>query len=270
MIKWKEIYDSASYAFIIRLKEMDEEDAQRRDREEAYNNLEAFVYMTREKLDTPAFKDASTSSDRVAISGQLDKVAEWLYGDGELPETTIKQFQEKLGGLRKLTDPIFHRQLENERRPVAIKDLKTVLKKTLGLVEKAQKLAEASSATTTELDPLLELQANISQWLSDKEEAQSKVAPHQDPVLFVKDIQVRIKEFEATSKRILAKKRPIPVKPKVNETKAETAEDKEKAGTPGSTSDSNNAENVTKEDEPVEESAGDEPTREDHHEKDEL
>ncbi|XP_068309907.1 heat shock 70 kDa protein 17-like [Pyrus communis] len=93
-----------------KLEELDKKDAERRRTAELKNNLEGYIYGTKEKFETSEeFEKISTSEERQSFIGKLDEVQEWLYTDGE--DATASEFQERLEMLKAIGDPIFFRLL---------------------------------------------------------------------------------------------------------------------------------------------------------------
>ncbi|KAA3481469.1 heat shock 70 kDa protein 17-like [Gossypium australe] len=95
-------------------------DAERRRTAELKNNLEEYIYATKEKFETSEdFERISSNDERQSVIKKLDEVQEWLYTDGE--DATATEFQERLNLLKAATDPIFFRFKELTARPEAVK-----------------------------------------------------------------------------------------------------------------------------------------------------
>ncbi|KAK9267521.1 hypothetical protein L1049_009949 [Liquidambar formosana] len=101
-----------------KLEALDKKDAERRRTAELKNNLEGYIYATREKLESSEqFEKISTSQERESFIEKLEEVQEWLYTDGE--DATANEFQERLDLLKSIGDPIFFRLSELTARPAA-------------------------------------------------------------------------------------------------------------------------------------------------------
>lgn len=81
----------------------------RRQREAAKNEVEAYVYGTREK-----FYDAEEDVNAVTTEEQRDEInaalmdtEDWLYDEGE--DASTKQYKAKLRELQALAEPVFER-----------------------------------------------------------------------------------------------------------------------------------------------------------------
>lgn len=70
-----------------RLRELDQAEARKRNREEARNSLEAYIYRMRDTLEQDSFVEASTEAERVKLRKQLEEASEWLWDAGESAPT---------------------------------------------------------------------------------------------------------------------------------------------------------------------------------------
>merc|ERR1719375_2617249 len=103
----------------MKLREMDEADEKVQKTAAAKNELEGFVYSSREKL-------------RELLTG----VEDWLY-DAGADETDIEVFQKKMAELQEPMTPILARAWEHEQRPQlpeSVEKLKTWLNSTMGYI----------------------------------------------------------------------------------------------------------------------------------------
>lgn len=61
-----------------RLDLIREKEREKRKRASAYNNLEAFIYDTKFKLQEPEFEKCSTSEERESLTKKLEEYNDWL------------------------------------------------------------------------------------------------------------------------------------------------------------------------------------------------
>lgn len=101
---------------------MIQNDRQEKERVDARNALEEFIYDMRDKLaeEGPLALYVS-ESDRQNICAKLNELENWLYEEGE--DCDRDTYRDKLNHLRGLTDPIKARNLEYERQPRDFDDL---------------------------------------------------------------------------------------------------------------------------------------------------
>lgn len=62
-------------------------ETRKRNREEARNGLEAYLYRLRDQLESAEFVEASTEAERVKVRKQLEEANEWLWDAGETAPT---------------------------------------------------------------------------------------------------------------------------------------------------------------------------------------
>ncbi|KAE8671886.1 Heat shock protein 70 (Hsp 70) family protein isoform 2 [Hibiscus syriacus] len=106
---------------------LDKKDAVRRRTAELKNNLEEYIYSTKEKLETSEdFERISSNDERQSVIEKLDEVQE-----------TATEFQERLNLLKASTDPIFFRT-SGFSTPVSTS--KEVYEKIIGIKEKADSI----------------------------------------------------------------------------------------------------------------------------------
>uniref|UniRef100_A0A7N0U498 Uncharacterized protein n=1 Tax=Kalanchoe fedtschenkoi TaxID=63787 RepID=A0A7N0U498_KALFE len=100
-----------------KLEQLDKKDADRRRTAELKNNLEGYIYDTKEKLETSELESVLTIEERQSFTKKLEEVQEWLYMDGE--DANVTDFQQRLDVLKSIGDPIFFRLSELSARPAA-------------------------------------------------------------------------------------------------------------------------------------------------------
>ncbi|TYH51003.1 hypothetical protein ES332_D10G244100v1 [Gossypium tomentosum] len=156
-----------------KLEALDKKDAERRRTAELKNNLEEYIYATKEKFETSEdFERISSNDERQSVIKKLDEVQEWLYTDGE--DATATEFQERLNLLKAATDPIFFRFKELTARPEAVKFARrylTELQQTIRGWEKDK--------------PWL---PKFKTWLDEKEAEQQKMSGFSMPVFTSKEV----------------------------------------------------------------------------------
>lgn len=107
-------------------------DRQEKERADARNALEEYVYELRGKLSSEdELAPYVLDNDRDALIRQLDEMENWLYEEGE--EVNRQVYQDKLAELKTKGEPIQTRKIEAELRPIIIQDFA----KSLQLADKA-------------------------------------------------------------------------------------------------------------------------------------
>ncbi|KAI9337255.1 Hsp70 protein-domain-containing protein [Obelidium mucronatum] len=213
----QEVKDAAKKRFAA----MDEEDASRRAREEAMNNLEAYIYSTQEFLESEKLLLVSTESQREALSEKVGAAAVWLDDVGF--EAATPELKEQLALVKTVRAPMYHRVQELEKRPIAVAGFRETLEKATQFVEGIRLNNTAEGHIFFGLYEESEFEAGhvlikeAEDWLVKKEEAQAAVAAHETPAFKAKEVDARAEELISV---IVRKFNKMPKKPVVKPTKA--------------------------------------------------
>uniref|UniRef100_A0A8C7LBP5 Heat shock protein 4a n=1 Tax=Oncorhynchus kisutch TaxID=8019 RepID=A0A8C7LBP5_ONCKI len=188
------------------------QDKLEKERNDAKNNVEEYVYDMRDKLHGLLEKFVS-ESDRDTFSLRLEDTENWLYEDGEDQQKQV--YIDKLAELKKLGQPIRERYNEAEERPKAFDELGKHIQQFMKIVEEEQ------YEHLDELEMLkVDKQVNDAMiWMNSKMNAQSKHNLTQEPAVKVREIQAKTKELDSACNPIVSKP-----KPKVEVPKDEKAE----------------------------------------------
>lgn len=110
-----------------------------REKADARNSVEEYVYSMRDKLDD-YLREFITEADKDVFKGVLNSMEDWLYEEGE--DQPKKVYVEKLAELKKLGDPVVTREQEWKERPPAFEEL---VKRIVHYEKILQKYAEGVS-----------------------------------------------------------------------------------------------------------------------------
>ncbi|KAJ3414859.1 Hypoxia up-regulated protein 1 [Chytridiales sp. JEL 0842] len=199
----KEAKSKARQKFV----KMDAEDAARRDREEALNSLEGFIYSSKDFLTTDEVEQVTTEGQRETFKAKLDEAEDWMYESGSDAKT--EAFRTKLKGLQELRTPIALRKDELEKRPAAAKTLRDGVASFKSLIESMKPNMTATEDpvwTEDDINNAFKLMTNLEAWLTEKEAAQSKLQKHEAPVLLSQEIEAKRQEIDRELLKLLAKK----------------------------------------------------------------
>ncbi|KAI5941857.1 heat shock 70 kDa protein 4L [Manis javanica] len=193
------------------------QDKLEKERNDAKNAVEEYVYDFRDKLGT-VYEKFITQEDLNKLSAILEDTENWLYEEGEDQPKQI--YVDKLQELKKYGQPIQMRYMEHEERPKALNDLG----KKIQLVMKVIEAHRIKDERYDHLDPaeMEKVEKYISEamnWLNSKMNAQNKLSLTRDPVVKVSEIVAKSKELDDFCNPIIYKPKP----------KVEVAEDKTKA-----------------------------------------
>ncbi|CAL8276003.1 unnamed protein product [Arctogadus glacialis] len=192
------------------------QDKLEKERNDAKNNVEEYVYEMRDKLHGRLEKFVSPA-DRDSFSSKLEATENWLYEDGE---DQLKQvYIDKLAELKQLGQPIMERYMEAEEAPKAFADLGKQIQMYMKLVG-AYKAKDEQYAHLDELEMTrVEKQVGDAMaWMSDKMNQQSKQDPTKEPAVRVFEVQARTKELYTSCNPVVSKPKPKVELPKEEQT----------------------------------------------------
>uniref|UniRef100_A0A3B4XMS6 Heat shock protein 4b n=1 Tax=Seriola lalandi dorsalis TaxID=1841481 RepID=A0A3B4XMS6_SERLL len=182
------------------------QDKLEKERNDAKNNVEEYVYDMRDKLHGMLEKFVS-ESDRDALSLKLEDTENWLYEDGE--DQPKQVYIDKLAELKKLGQPIQERYTEAEERPKAFEELGKQIQQYMKFVEaykmKEEQYDHLDEADVTKVDKLTN---DAMIWMNSAMNQQSKQSLTLDPSFKVKDIQAKTRELFSACNPIVTKPKP--------------------------------------------------------------
>ena len=218
-----------------KLLEMARRDKERMMLEESRNNVEAYIYKIKNKLedDADAIEKVTTQEQRDSVRKLAEDAQEWMEEDGYSADFVT--MEDKYAELSTPFEKILLRIKESTDRPAAI----VALKKKLDEIEQLMTAWEAKMPhiTADEKEPVAAAINDVRKWIADKEDAQAVKEPHDDPAFTSDEVPLQTKSIEALVLKLSRKPKPKPVK---NETKAENA-------TASADSNSTTSENATSE-----------------------
>ena len=116
-----------------RLVAFDTSDRDRILREEALNELESFIYRSRDLVDNEEFVKAVKPDQLTLLSERASQASDWLYEESDNSKTA--DFQSKLKDLKAIVNPALKRMKESSTRPARVQLLKDMLKNAESMKE---------------------------------------------------------------------------------------------------------------------------------------
>jgi hypoxia up-regulated 1 len=116
-----------------RLLAFDDSDRDRVLREEALNELESFIYRSRDLADSEEFVKAVKPDQLIILSEKVSKASDWLYEESDNAKTA--DFQSKLKELKAIVNPALKRVKESSSRPARVQLLQDMLKNAKSMKE---------------------------------------------------------------------------------------------------------------------------------------
>ncbi|XP_043803060.1 heat shock 70 kDa protein 4 isoform X1 [Apis laboriosa] len=207
------------------------EDKQEKERVDARNALEEYVYDLRAKLsEEDQLSTFVTEIDKEALCRTLDETENWLYEEGEDCQRQI--YSERLTRLKSQGEPIKERRVEFEGRGHALDDLSAALQ----LAKKGVDLIRASSGKDDKYSHLTEEEVKKVEkavhekwtWLEEKRVLLASTPRTQQPPVTVAQIRGEKLTLDSIVLPILNKPKPKIEPPKEEKSKDKTGEDHQK------------------------------------------
>lgn len=187
---------------------MQAQDRQEKERADARNALEEYVYELRGKLsEGEALHDFIADDQRNRLVNQLDALEQWLYDEGEDQHRQV--YSDKLTELRTEGEPIKQRRLEFELRPGALDDFALVIQlanKAIDLYKSGD--AKYSHLVEADIQKVSEAAKIALNWLENARQALAHTPRHQPPPHTTHQIRQERQGFENTVNPILNKPKP--------------------------------------------------------------
>ncbi|CAM8987794.1 unnamed protein product [Rhodiola kirilowii] len=212
-----------------KLQQLDKKDADRRRTAELKNDLEGYIYATREKLETSELESVSTSEERQAFTEKLEEVQEWLYMDGE--DANATDFREKLDMLKSIGDPIFFRLSEVSARPAASEHARKFFNELEQIVQGWE--SKKSWLPQHRVEEVTNEAKKVKSWLDEKEAAQKKASLLSKPEFTSDEVYEKILDLQDKVARVnkIPKPKPKVEKPVANETESDSQKEEKTEST---------------------------------------
>ncbi|XP_046748462.1 97 kDa heat shock protein isoform X2 [Diprion similis] len=209
------------------------EDRQEKERIDARNALEEYVYELRAKLsDEDQLATFVTDNDRESLCRTLDDTENWLYEEGEDCHRQI--YSDRLSRLKSQGEPIRDRKVEFEGRNHAVEELAGALqitKKSLDQIRQSaaagggQEESKYSHLTDEEIKKVEKAVDEKWSWLEEKRVALSGIQRTQQPPVTVAQIRAEKQALDSVVLPILNKPKPKAEPPKEDKSKEKTGDD---------------------------------------------
>lgn len=184
------------------------QDKMEKERCDAKNAVEEYVYDMRDKLCGP-LEEFSKEMDRENFNKLLGETEDWLYDEGEDQHKQV--YLDKLAELRKQGDPINMRYRESFSRVDAF----NALGSSLQLVRKFLDLYEAKDEKyvhldKAEVDKVKKCLKEKSEWFEKQMNTQNKLKKYENPAVLTTQIQQTKQALENLCDPIMNKPKPKP------------------------------------------------------------
>jgi hypoxia up-regulated 1 len=207
------------------LQSWDQKEAEKREHEAAKNQLESFIFGSRDKLrsNDEEIDIILSAENKEKLFDDLEALEDWLDGDGE--DAPVKEYKERRAAMDKRIKQVMQRLDELDQRPAAIRASNKFVASVKAQIANVWP-KERPWITKAEKQFVLTTLATFEGWLSETAEKQDKTSLQEDPVLTTADIVAHLEPVHDVLESALRRAPPRPPKKKKEEPKKE--DDKEK------------------------------------------
>ncbi|XP_042630283.1 heat shock 70 kDa protein 4L-like isoform X1 [Cyprinus carpio] len=193
--------------FVEYEKKMIIQDKLEKERNDAKNAVEEYVYELRDKL-CSIYERYVTEDESNRLTIMLEDTENWLYEEGEDQEKEI--YQDKLFELKKFGEPIEERYREHEGRPRAFDELGKKIQLFMKAVDvyKQKQDERYQHLSPEEMSVVEKSVCEALGWMNTKMNAQSKLTVAQDPAVKVAEIIQKIQELEDVCNPVVNRPKP--------------------------------------------------------------
>ncbi|XP_030620565.1 heat shock 70 kDa protein 4b isoform X1 [Chanos chanos] len=182
------------------------QDKLEKERNDAKNNLEEYVYDMRDKLHG-MYEKVISENERDTFSLKLEDTENWLYEEGE--DQPKQVYIDKLAELKKLGQPVRERYTECEERPKAFEELGKQIQHYMKTIEACKiKEEQYDHLDEAEVQKVEKMVDEVMMWMNSKMNQQSKQSLTVDPIVKVTEIQSKTRELFSVCNPILTKPKP--------------------------------------------------------------
>ncbi|XP_053573145.1 heat shock 70 kDa protein 4 [Bombina bombina] len=188
------------------------QDKLEKERNDAKNAVEEYVYEMRDKL-CGIYEKFVNEDDRNSFILKLEDTENWLYEDGE--DQSKQVYIDKFNDLKNLGQPIQTRYQEFEDRPKTFEELGKQIQLYMKAVHAFKNKDEAyDHLDSADMEKVEKSVNEAMEWMNNKMNLQMKHSLNVDPVVKAKEIQAKTKELTSTCNPIVTKPKPKVEPPK--------------------------------------------------------
>jgi hypoxia up-regulated 1 len=212
------------------LRKMEEQDKARAQKEEARNALEAFSFVSKEKLSTHEDQVKKVLDEAVLeqLRADLSAVEDWI---DDHKHAGAEEFLTEKKRLQAGVDKVFHMIREHEERPAAVRAFKRLVNHLED--RRGNWTIERPWIPETVWQIVDKAQEDARKWLQEMEAKQAQLTMQEEPVLTLSLIRTEMEKIQRLVELLLKQRKPAATVTK----KTDSAADKKSEST-GADSDS--------------------------------
>ncbi|EFO21220.2 hypothetical protein LOAG_07269 [Loa loa] len=168
-------------------KEMQEKDRVEKEKVDAKNAVEEYVYYMRDKL-SDVLAEFISDEDAGKLRELLTKTEDWLYDEGE--DVEKKVYDAKMSELKKLGDPVQERHREYENRKNAFDEFDRAIIRARKAYDEYTKGSEKyAHLGSSDMEKVISAVEEKKKWVDDQRNRQEIRKKTEAPIVFVYQIQ---------------------------------------------------------------------------------
>ncbi|KAM6418630.1 heat shock protein 105 kDa isoform 2-T2 [Pluvialis apricaria] len=188
------------------------QDKLEKERNDAKNAVEEYVYEFRDKLSGP-YEKFVCEKDLQGFSALLTETEGWLYEEGE--DEAKQVYVDKLEDLKKLGTPIEMRYQEAEERPKLLEELGHRLQYYATIAgEFRNKDEKYIHIDEMEMMKVEKCVGEVVEWMNNAVSAQAKKSLDQDPAVRSSEIKAKLQELNNVCEPVVTQPKPKVDSPK--------------------------------------------------------
>ncbi|XP_068277044.1 heat shock protein 105 kDa isoform X2 [Nyctibius grandis] len=188
------------------------QDKLEKERNDAKNAVEEYVYEFRDKLSGP-YEKFVCEKDLQGFSALLTETEGWLYEEGE--DEAKQVYVDKLENLKKLGTPIEMRYQEAEERPRLLEELGHRLQYYATIAgEFRNKDEKYIHIDEMEMMKVEKCVSEVVEWMNNAVSAQAKKSLDQDPAVHSSEIKAKLQELNNVCEPVVTQPKPKVDSPK--------------------------------------------------------
>ncbi|XP_061290815.1 heat shock protein 105 kDa isoform X2 [Bos javanicus] len=192
------------------------QDKLEKERNDAKNAVEEYVYEFRDKLCGP-YEKFICEQDHQKFLRLLTETENWLYEEGE--DQAKQAYVDKLEELMKIGTPIKVRFQEAEERPKIFEELGQRLQHYAKIAADFRNNDEKyNHIDKSEMKKVEKSVNEVMEWMNNVMSAQAKKSLDQDPVVCAQEIRAKIKELNNNCEPVVTQPKPKIESPKLERT----------------------------------------------------
>ncbi|XP_067663960.1 heat shock 70 kDa protein 4-like [Haliotis asinina] len=198
--------------YVEKENQMIMQDKLEKERADAKNAVEEYVYEMRDKLST-TLEEYAKEEDRAHLSKLLEDTEEWLYDEGD--DQNKQVYVDKLGSLKKLGQPIVDRHREAQERPQAFNEIGASLQHVRKFLDQwSQKDEKYDHIEKSDVDKVQKCYDEKLKWYETNMNISNNAQKYDSPTVLVSQIIAQKQSLESTVAPIISKPKPKVEPPK--------------------------------------------------------